>query len=143
MRDKNDLIFIVDDDDFFIEVMRQVLICEGIENVQSFSTGNDCISALSLNPSIIFFDHELDETSGYNTLKSIKSYNSEVFVVMMSCMEDIDTTVTTLKHGAFDYIKKDENLAKKTKSLLIRINAVNHLLEQQKSSILKSVYKYS
>lgn len=40
---------------------------------------------------------------------------------MVSAQEDIDSAVETLKHGAFDYIRKNENLELKVKEVLKRL----------------------
>jgi polysaccharide export outer membrane protein len=61
---------------------------------------------------------------------------------MVSAQEDIDTAVETLKHGAFDYIKKNENLEENVKSVLKKISELSELLNKKKPSFLKSIFKF-
>lgn len=135
-------VFIVDDDRFHIEVMKQILSDAGLSNVTSFENGVDCLNAIHQNPDVIFLDHQMDIYSGFETLRKIKRYNPNIFVVMVSAQEDIDTAVATLKHGAFDYIKKDHNLEANVKSVLFKIEDIKEILKARKPSLLKSLFKF-
>jgi len=84
----------------------------------------------------------MDVYSGYETLRKIKRYDPNSFVVMVSAQEDIDTAVETLKHGAFDYIKKNENLEEKVQSVLKKISELKNIMNEEKPSFLKSIFKF-
>ena len=135
-------IFVVDDDRFHLEIMKQILSEAGIENIRCFESGVECLNEIHLNPEVIFLDHQMDVYSGFETLRKIKRYNPNIFIVMVSAQEDIDTAVTTLKHGAFDYIKKDHNLDQNIKSVLFKIEDIKELLKARKPSLLKSIFKF-
>jgi DNA-binding NtrC family response regulator len=132
-------IFVVDDDNFHLQVMQQIVKSKGIEEVIPFSSGMDCLFQIHQNPYIVFLDHQMDVYSGYETLRKIKRHNPNIFVVMVSAQEEIDIAVNTLKHGAFDYIQKDERLEEKVALVLQRIHEVKELLQARKPSIFKSI----
>lgn len=135
-------VFLVDDDIFQLEIMKQILGSAGIENMQAFESGLSCLEQIHQNPDIIFLDHQMDEYSGYETLRKIKRYNPNIFVVMVSAQEEIKTAVDSLKHGAFDYIQKDDQLEEKVKNVVVRIEEVTQLLKKRKPSIFESFLNF-
>jgi polysaccharide export outer membrane protein len=135
-------ILVVDDDKFHLEIMKQILSAQGVEKITCLESGVECLNELHNNPDIVFLDHQMDVYSGFETLRKIKRYNPNIFVVMVSAQEDIDTAVATLKYGAFDYIRKDQYLAENIKSALIAINQVKELLKERKPSFLKSLFQF-
>jgi DNA-binding NtrC family response regulator len=135
-------IFLVDDDIFQLEIMQQILRSSGIENMQAFQSGVSCLEQIHQNPDIIFLDHQMDEYSGYETLRKIKRYNPNIFVVMVSAQEQIKTAVDSLKHGAFDYIQKDDQLEDNIKNVLVMIGEVEKLIKKRKPSILDSFLNF-
>ena len=84
----------------------------------------------------------MDVYTGYETLRKIKRYNPNFFVVMVSAQEDIDSAVETLKHGAFDYIRKNENLELKVKEVLKKIAEIREVMNAEKPSFIKSIFKF-
>jgi len=135
-------IFVVDDDRFHLEIMRQVLSAQGIEEITCLESGVDCLNEIHHNPDVILLDHQMDVYSGFETLRKIKRHNPNIFVVMVSAQEDIDTAVATLKHGAFDYIRKNERLEENIKSTLSSMEQVRELLKARKPSLLKSIFQF-
>jgi len=133
-------IFLVDDDPFYIELLKQQLSTKGFQNVATFQNGVDCLNALGLKPDVIFLDHNMDTFSGYEVLKKIKRYDPNIFVVMVSGQEDIKTAVDSLKNGAFDYILKSENDEQKISEVLSKIEQVKELQARKKPGLLKSIF---
>ncbi len=138
MTEFNEKIFVVDDDRFHLELMRQVLTSEGFTDVTLFDSGVECLNHIHLKPEIIFLDHQMDIYTGYETLRKIKRNNPDIFVVMVSAQEEIKTAVDTLKHGAFDYFQKDELLEDNVKQVIQKIREVKDMYLPPKS-ILKSI----
>ena len=123
-------------------MMTHILEREGFQNIVSFSNGVNCLEQIHLNPEIIFLDYQMDVYTGYETLRKIKRYNPNFFVVMVSAQEDIDSAVETLKHGAFDYIRKNENLELKVKEVLRKITEIREVMNAEKPSFIKSIFKF-
>lgn len=135
-------IFVVDDDTFHLELMQQILKSKGFEEIIPYESGMDCLQEIHQNPCVVFLDHQMDVYSGYETLRKIKRHNPNIFVVMVSAQEEIETAVNTLKHGAFDYLQKDEKLEEKVIHVLERIEEVKELLKARKSSIFQSILNF-
>ncbi len=135
-------IFLVDDNIFHLNVMNQMLIDQDYQDNYLFTSGVDCLENIHLNPDIVFLDHNMDIYTGYEVLKKIKRYNPNIFVVMVSSQEAVKTAVDTLKHGAFDYIEKDDHLEKNLENTLKKIIEVKELLQAKKPSLLKRIFKY-
>lgn len=135
-------IFVVDDDLFHLEMMKQILYTYGVEEVSTFENGLECLHRIDENPKIIFLDHQMDVYSGYETLRKIKRHNPNIFVVMVSAQEEIRTAVDALKHGAFDYFQKDAQLEGNIGIVLQKIEAVRELLKTNKPSLFKSLLNF-
>jgi len=133
-------IFLVDDDPFYLALLKQKLVSRGFENISSFTSGVDCLEHLSNKPDVIFLDHNMDTFTGYEVLKKIKRQDPNIFVVMISGQEDIKTAVDSLKHGAFDYILKANDDDHKIAEVLNKIQQVKELQRRKKRSFLKSIF---
>lgn len=133
-------IFVVDDDIFHLEVMQQILKSLGNNEVSVFENGMNCLTEIHKNPRIVFLDHQMEIYSGLETLRKIKRYNPDIFVVMVSAQGKIQTAVDSLKYGAFDYLEKDKNIEVKVQEVIQRIEEVRELVEKRKPSILKSIF---
>jgi len=132
-------VFVADDDKFHLELMEHILQSQGVDDIQLFESGMDCLKEIHQQPEIIFLDHHMDVYSGYETLRKIKRYNPNIFVVMISGQEDIQTAVNVLKHGAFDYLVKDEKLEENIVLALRRIEDIKALLQTRKPSFIKNL----
>ncbi len=135
-------VFIVDDDDFYLHMLDQYLRNLGLENISMFSNGSDCLDHIQEKPDVIFLDYNMEDLSGYEVLQKVKRYDSNIFIVMVSAQEDIKPAIDTLKHGAFDYIQKGDNELEKLKDVLTRIVEVKDMMERNKPSLLKRIFKY-
>ena len=138
----NDLkIFLVDDDAFYLNILKQHLHNIGCENVSTFENGTDCLNQLQDKPDVIFLDYSMDTLSGVEVLNKIKRNNPNIFVVMISAQGDIQPAVNSLKQGAFDYLEKGDDDQSKIKDVLQKIIDVRDLLDSSKPSIFKRLFK--
>lgn len=107
---KDFVIFVVEDN-----LIQQNLIQYSMElnpdhKVYSFDNGQDCIDNLHLNPQIISLDYNLPDMLGEKVLESIKKYNKNIKVIVLSAQQDIDTAVDLLKKGADEYLTKGSQM---------------------------------
>ena len=102
-------VFVVEDDEFYSEVLEYHLSLNPDITVTKFTNAKEFLKNLDKNPDAVTLDYSLPDMSGEDVLKKIKEYNSEIPVVMVSGQEDIKTAITLLKDGAYDYIVKDED----------------------------------
>jgi DNA-binding NtrC family response regulator len=126
-------IFLVDDDPFCLTLMEHVLRLSGFQNVYAFESGAACLNALTEEPDIIFLDQVMGSVSGTDTLKAIKRFNPDIYVVFVSGQQQVEVAVESLKFGAFDYIVKDEHLATKITTVLAKIQVVQSLITSKQS----------
>lgn len=102
-------IFVVEDDPAYTKFLKYVLSLNPDFEPFFFSTGKDCIDNLHKKPSVITLDYSLPDMEGEKVLKSIREFDPEISVIIISAQEKIGTAVELLKGGAFDYISKDED----------------------------------
>lgn len=134
-------IFIVDDDPFYQNLLKQSVFNELGINAETFSNGEECIKHLYKMPEIILLDHNLNsKLSGIEVLKAIKSFSSNIQVVFLSGQEEMHVAVNALKYGAFDYVRKNEDGLKNTNQLILKIKNYNHQIQSKKAASLKKKY---
>ena len=102
-------IFIVEDDHFLGSLIKKTL--EKLDNceVTLFTSPDECLSNLHLNPDIISIDYMLPGMNGIELMEKIKNYNDSIQCVMVSGQEKIDVVIETYRMGASDYIIKNDN----------------------------------
>ena len=122
--------FIVDDDRFCASVYEQYLKNHNYENITYFSSGEACLEELHQKPDIIFLDHNMEELNGFEILKKIKRYDPNIYVIMVSGQENIDTAVNALKYGAFDYLVKDVDVCEKMTETIEKILKIKEEMTQ-------------
>ena len=57
-------------------------------------------------PDIVILDLNMPGMGGIETLKSMKQLSSDVIVIIITAHGDIETAVSTIKLGAYDFIEK-------------------------------------
>jgi DNA-binding NtrC family response regulator len=120
-------IFLVDDDLFCLNIYQQGIKNLGYVDVSSFSDGKGCIDNLNQRPNVVFLDHNMDNLNGFEVLKRIKSFDPNIYIIMVSAQEDIKTAVSSFKYGVFDYIVKGNNELKKIENVLLRITEIQNI----------------
>lgn len=123
-------IFIIDDDHFTTAIYEKSLSNLGYTDIQVFHEGLTCLNELINEPKIIFLDQNMDEITGLEMLRKIKRFDPNIYVVMVSGQEDIETAVKALKIGAFDYIVKGEGDLEKINHVLLKISNVQEMLKR-------------
>ncbi len=101
-------IFAIEDDPAYTKFLQYVFSLNPDFEVKFFKSGQEAVSLLHENPSIITLDYSLPDTTGLEVLKQIKEHNKDTPVIIISGQTEIGTAITLLKLGAFDYITKDE-----------------------------------
>jgi len=104
-------IFVVEDDPMYAKLLSYHLSQNPDNEVEIFPNGKSLLSNLnSKNPDIITLDYSLPDMSGMDVLRKVKDFNPDLPVIVISGQEDIGTAVELLKHGARDYIVKDNDI---------------------------------
>jgi len=78
--------------------------------VESFTSGKDCLRNLYKKPDVVTLDYRLPDMKGLEILKKIKEENEEIQVIVISEQDEIEVVVELLKFGAYDYIVKSKDV---------------------------------
>lgn len=108
MKKKYPLIFVVEDNVSYTKIIEHHLKHSGFENVMVFTSGEDCLNNLFLEPDIIIQDYRLQGISGLNVLQRVKTCLPFTEFIFLSSQDSIEVAVNSIKYGAFDYIVKDD-----------------------------------
>ena len=98
-------VFVVDDEGVAREGVTLALKKE--YQVQAFASAEAVIDALESDvPDLILLDIGLPGMSGVEALKIIKKKHPEIIVIMITAYEDVETVISAMKLGAYDYVVK-------------------------------------
>ena len=104
------VILLVDDEDTIRLFLEKTLREEGYEALTA-ATGTEALELTKSElPDLVLLDLKLPDMSGLDVLKQIKEEVPEVCVIMLTAFGDIETAVTAMKKGAFDFVSKPVNL---------------------------------
>jgi DNA-binding NtrC family response regulator len=99
------LIYIVDDEQTVREGISMAL--EADYEVEAFSTAEAALDAMKDNPpDLVLLDIGLPGMNGIEALPKIKTLHPEILVIMITAYEDIQTVISAMKLGAYDYVVK-------------------------------------
>lgn len=102
-------IFVVEDNEFFSQLIKQKLESNDQNEVTLFNNGDDFRGDLHLNPDIVVLDYNLPNTTGIDLLKEIKNFNDQIKTILISGQEKVDVVIEAFENGAEEYINKDDN----------------------------------
>ena len=104
------VILLVDDEDTIRLFLEKTLRDEGYEALTA-ATGEEALDLASKElPDLVLLDLKLPDINGIEVLKRIKESIPEIVVVMLTAFGDIETAVSAIKRGAFDFVSKPVNL---------------------------------
>jgi len=99
-------ILVVDDDTDALEVYRTRLVHAGFEVETAESAEKALARVAAFKPGLVVTDVRMSGMTGLELLDRLREGMSEVDVVIMTAHEDMETAVTAMKAGAFDFLVK-------------------------------------
>lgn len=94
-------------------------------HVSTCASGKQALACLpALAPDLVLLDIGLPDISGLEVLDGIRRQSPHAAVIMITAFEDLDTVISAMKRGAFDYLLKP-----------LRMDALKLCLERAGSSI--------
>src|SRR6202140_2876961 len=106
MSQKPKTVLIVDDDEGMRDTLTAILKRE--YRVLRVMNGEAALPVLNReNVDLVLLDVILPGISGFEVLRIVKENYSLVEVIMISAINDIETAVQAMKHGAYHYVTKD------------------------------------
>ncbi|MGI8545372.1 MAG: sigma-54-dependent transcriptional regulator, partial [Aridibacter sp.] len=102
-------ILLADDDDNLRRVLEYQLTEAGFE-IQTAKDGAEALEIFNNNDfDCVITDLRMPKLSGLEFLEKIKSADAEIPVIVITAFGEVETAVTAMKAGAFDYINKPFN----------------------------------
>lgn len=98
-------IYIIDDE----KSLAQGLAAGLKKNYRSrvFANAEDGLSAINAEPpDLVLLDIGLPGMDGVEALREIKKIHPEIVVIMITAFEDVETVISAMRHGAYDYVVK-------------------------------------
>lgn len=103
-------IIIVDDEEMIRWTLKEGLENEGYE-VNEFKDGKSFISYFKTHGAdIVFLDVRLPDSNGLDLLLEAHQMDPDAIIIIMTAYGDVDTAVTAMKRGAYDYLAKPYSL---------------------------------
>ena len=128
-------IFLVDDDAVYLRLLEIQFLEHGDYDIESFTSGEECLNNLTKEPDLIVLDYLLDGVdrdamNGIKVLDKIKEFNAEIPVVILSAQDKIDVAINCMHHAAFDYVVKSETAFMRLLKIINSIFEMNKLKKQ-------------
>lgn len=111
-------VLIIDDEAFITKSLKHFLERERYEVVVAGNGEQGIESFKAEIPDLVLLDINLPDMGGLETLSALKALSSETIVVMITAHGDIETAVSAIKLGAYDFLEKPFDLTRL--SLLIQ-----------------------
>ena len=103
-------ILVIDDDSSIRESLELYLSEEGYR-VRTAETGTEGLNLFVEEPAdVVILDIRLPDVDGFAILEDLLEEDENVKVIMITAYHDMETTITAMKLGAFDYIHKPINI---------------------------------
>ena len=132
------LIHIIDDEPVIHDILGHLFTSEGYE-VELSSTGEEAIRKHKEgNFDVVLLDLMMPDTDGIQILKELKKIDPNIMVIIITAYASVESAVTAMKIGAFDYIQKP---FKHDELLLIVDRAIQHKKLREENIRLKQELK--
>ena len=120
-------IFVVEDNEWYGELLVHRLGQNPYHSVYRFGTAADCLAHLNEQPDFITLDYSLPDAKGEMVLRQIRERLPGTEVIVISGQEDVNTAVSMLRQGAYDYLVKDENTLDRLWNIVGKVEQQAHL----------------
>jgi len=132
-------VLLVDDEKHILDSMSLFLQRSGIDNVITLEDSREVIHFCSqVTPSVIVLDLFMPHISGTDLLAELKKYYPEIPVIIVTATQEVETIVSHIKDGAFDYLVKPVNKDRllTTVKAAHKISSLHNELSQLKKCLL-------
>lgn len=129
-------IVLIDDDVDFLAGMKRVLMVNGFRSVTAFSSAVDAMESLEkTEAAVILLDMVMPGISGRDLLPRLMDKYPDTPVVISSAVNEVDTVVSCMKIGAYDYLVKPIDTSRLTQIVanalrLYQLNRENRRLKE-------------
>jgi sigma-B regulation protein RsbU (phosphoserine phosphatase) len=127
-------VLVIDDEKTILDNLKFVLEMDNREVITA-SNGEEGIKLFKENIDIIdvvITDMKMPRLSGIDVLREIKALMPEMGIIVLTGHGDMENAITTMKEGAFEYLKKPINIVDLTKAIDKAKEKKNLLLENSR-----------
>jgi DNA-binding NtrC family response regulator len=110
LRNSNEQILVVDDDEAIRWTLREALQSWGFTAIEAGSVAEALKQFSTELPDAVLLDIDLPDGSGLDVLRDIKHEHPEAIVIMITGNVQVANTISALRGGAYDFISKPINL---------------------------------
>ncbi len=141
-------ILIVDDEKVIVELASLLLKKRGFE-VFTAGDGKECLDLVEQQrPAVVLLDYMMPVLNGLETLRQIKQYYPDTYVIMFTGKGSEDTAVEIMKAGAADYLQKPfakNSLQERIDSVLSRrqLDLQNQALLRERETLQREIRKWN
>jgi DNA-binding NtrC family response regulator len=122
--DKNTPILVIDDDTGLLTSIHAVLVGAGFPEPALLSDGRQALNLIKKHDfHLVLLDLMMPDIDGMEILKTVKSHFPHVECIVFTAVDDVETAIEAVRHGAYDYLVKGLNNEK-------LILTINHALER-------------
>lgn len=105
-QNQNIEIWIVEDDEELLELLTNYLVNEN-RVIKSFKRGKDALIEIEKAPlDILLTDLVMPDINGIDLLHAAKRYSPDSIVIIMTGYASLDSAISAIRGGAYDYIRK-------------------------------------
>ncbi len=119
-------VYIVEDNVLYARILKKQLLDENYQ-VKVFHNGTDFIECLHEKPDVITLDYTLPDMTGHDVLEKIQQKIPGSHVIVISAQENINTAISLMKNGAYDYIMKAPDTREKLSNIIKNIYKTDQL----------------
>jgi len=118
-------ILIIDDEKTIRWSLGEALGASGYETVDAETASSGVARFREASPDLVLLDMKLPDGSGLDVLRTLKSEDPSVPVIMMTAYAEVETAVDAMKSGAYDFVAKPYSAEK------LRVTIANALETQR------------
>lgn len=134
-------IFVLEDNEWYNKLLVHNLSLNPDFEVRGFLNTKDFFAKAAHDfPDVVTLDYRLPDMEGFNVLQKIKDNYPETEVIVISAQENIQTAIELLKHGAYDYIVKTNDIKERLHTTINNIRK-NVALKEKLSNLQQEVEK--
>jgi DNA-binding NarL/FixJ family response regulator len=130
---KNPLIFVVEDNHIYKNLVVSYLKTHKYTNVESYLTGEEALQNMHKNPDVVIQDYLLDGMTGIEVLIKAKKIAPNVEFIFLSGNDNIDIAINSMKYGASNYIVKDQSALPKLVEKIRQLSSASEIVKTKKT----------
>ncbi|PIB35099.1 regulator [Reichenbachiella sp. 5M10] len=130
MSKKSWRVFVVEDDEWYRKLLVHTLSLNPDYEVTTYQDGASLLADLHKKPDLVTLDFRLPDYSGDHLFDKIKAFDASIEIVIISEQQDVETAVSLLKKGAYDYLTKSEDIRDRLIHVLNKLGQNKELVER-------------